>query len=353
MASVSKQTKLGKAFEYACVVALHEKYHTSQWVEVEETAQLRTAQEFYRTSEEKQSDLLDAARAAVRVIDRLEPRLAEADGDSPLVLSVQPDSAGIAGDVRDVLCIRRGNMWEIGFSCKHNHHAVKHSRLSDTIDFGADWLGHPCSKQYFTEVVPLFTELRTIRDNSKAAGAPAKWSDIPDKFEAYYVPILQSFMNELKRLAGQHDDIPEKLIRYLIGRFDFYKVITDDGNRTTKVEAINLSGTLNHAAGKKRAIASVPLLRMPTKFYDIDFKTTRGGKTSQTTIQVVCDNGWSVSMRIHSASSRVEPSLKFDVQLESLPVQLYAQIEPWGDSQPLIDLPDISDNGVVVPLVEP
>lgn len=34
-------------------------------------------------------------------------------------------------------------------------------------------------------------------------------------------------------------------------------------------------------------------------------------------------------MRIHNASSRVEPSLKFDVQLVSFPSSLFTQTEPW------------------------
>ena len=46
-------------------------------------------------------------------------------------------------------------------------------------------------------------------------------------------------------------------------------------------------------------------------------------------IEVVCDEGWQISMRIHNASSRVEPSLKFDVQLISFPSSVYAQVEPW------------------------
>lgn len=63
---------------------------------------------------------------------------------------------------------------------------------------------------------------------------------------------------------------------------------------------------------------------MPTQFYHIDFK-----QDSDNTIEVVCDEGWQISMRIHSASSKVEPSLKFDVQLISFPSTVYAQTEPW------------------------
>ena len=38
-------------------------------------------------------------------------------------------------------------------------------------------------------------------------------------------------------------------------------------------------------------------------------------------------------MRIHNASSRVEPSLKFDVQLISFPSSVYAQVEPWESEE--------------------
>lgn len=134
-------------------------------------------------------------------------------------------------------------------------------------------------------------------------------------------------MDELKRISVSCDEnVPEKLIRYLLGRYDFYKVITDDKNRTTRVEAINISGTLNQKSGALKSITIIPLLKMPSQFYHIDFKTG-----SDNTIEVVCNEGWQISMRIHSASSRVEPSLKFDVNLISLPSTVHTQIEPWDN----------------------
>jgi hypothetical protein len=63
---------------------------------------------------------------------------------------------------------------------------------------------------------------------------------------------------------------------------------------------------------------------MPMLFYDINFKPGSGN-----TILVACDNGWTISMRIHNASSLVEPSLKFDVGLTGVPSTLYSQFEPW------------------------
>ena len=274
-------------------------------------------------------DCLDrAADAAVRVVKRLEPQLWSPNGNEPLYLSIQADSAGMKGDVRDVVCLRKQNGWEIGFSCKHNHHAVKHSRLSDTIDFGKEWVGVSCSKEYFDVVVPLFAELRKFRDNSKEAGSPMLWEEIADKADRYYKPLLDAFMKELKRIADENQGIPEALIRYLLGRNDFYKVITEDSSRTTRVEAINIAGTLNCVSGKEKPITKVPLLKMPSQFYHIGFKPN-----SDNTVEVVCDEGWQISMRIHNASSRVEPSLKFDVQLISFPSSVYSQVEPWESEE--------------------
>lgn len=322
-----KQTRLGKAFEYACVYALYSRYKDSQKVIVEDTPQLRTAKRHFEESKEEQTKFSAAASAAVRVINCLEPRLQFPNGDGPLYLGVQPDSAGEKGDVRDVLCIRKGT-WEIGFSCKHNHRAVKHSRLSDTIDFGKDWFGYPCSDIYFSEVEPKFTELRQIRDESRVVGTLAMWNSMSNKAEDYYEPILRSFKDELTRLSKQHDDVPEKLIRYLIGENDFYKVIADDTHRITWVEAFNVNGTLNALSGRHRPIATIPRLKVPTRFLDIEFKRDQG-KLSKNTIVVTCDNGWQISMRIHNASSKIEPSLKFDVELISRPNSLFSQDEPW------------------------
>ena len=322
---MAKQLDNGKAFEYACLGALYNALKDYVELSVEPSAPLNTAKsKFDELSDDTKCNLVDAANAAARVITRLEPQLIYEDNSAPLVLAIQSDAHGIAGDVRDVVCIRRKNKWEIGLSCKHNHHAVKHSRLSKTIDFGNEWIGTPCSSQYFSEINPLFDELQSIKDEAAREGRKALWSDIEDKNERFYKPLLQSFIDELNRLSEVDKDTPSKLIQYLIGKYDFYKVITDDRHRTTRVEAVNLAGTLNKSVGNHKSIVDVPKLHFPTRFYHIGFK-----QNSNTTIEVVCDEGWTISMRIHNASSKVEASLKFDVNLISLPSSIYAQVEPW------------------------
>ncbi|MBC8587098.1 HaeIII family restriction endonuclease [Paratissierella segnis] len=314
------QTELGKAFEYACLQSLNNALNETQQVVIEQNSALQVAQEKYNNAANDMQNKMDlGADAAVRVIMRLEPQLTTPLANIPLYLAIQEDSAGIAGDVRDVICIRRQNEWEIGLSCKHNHTAVKHSRLSQTIDFGDSWFGIPCSQQYFDEITPLFNELQELREQGEL------WRNIEDKEERFYTPLLEAFMRELERLNESNQGVvPERLLNYLLGRNDFYKIITLDRRRVTQVQAFNIYGTLNRNAGRVRSIVNVPQLPMPTRFYNIGFKPGSGN-----TVLVALDNGWTISMRIHNASSRVEPSLKFDVQLIGVPPGLHTHFEAW------------------------
>ncbi len=320
-------TEQGKAYEYACLLSLerHIRNNHAASVVISDSEALRTARTAFEKAENMglSENLVLAADAASRVVMRLEPQLEY--GNGTLTLVIQTDAQGIAGDVRDVVCIRSMNGWEIGLSCKHNHHAVKHSRLSATIDFGKEWFGIPCSDTYFETVVPIFNELKEWRQNAITRGeAIPLWNDIPDKAERYYIPVLKAFLEEMKRLSEKDTSVPKKLIEYMLGRYDFYKVITDDLRRTTRVEAINIAGSLNKPANGHRSIVDVSRLKLPTCFYHMDMVPGSNNK-----VTIVCDEGWTLTMRIHNASSRIEPSLKFDVQLVSVPNSIHVQVEPW------------------------
>lgn len=78
-------------------------------------------------------------------------------------------------------------------------------------------------------------------------------------------------------------------------------------------------------AGEVR-VANVPRTPLPRVIYNMDFNPN-----SNNTVTIVCDNGWTVSLRIHNASSKVEPSLKFDVNLKGVPQDLFSHDEPWGN----------------------
>ena len=237
----------------------------------------------------------------------------------PLLLSIQPDKQGQKGDVRDVLCIRNEKGWNIGLSCKHDHEAVKHSRLSRTIDFGKEWLGFPVSQNYHNSIKPIFAEL----DDLKAKNA--RWAGVDKKDERFYKTLLGAFLAEMNSLYEKHSaEVPENLLLYLLGRNDFYKVIAHTKDKTTEVKPFNMYGTLGLSTKVQKSQYKIATLKMPTQILSMAFK-----KDSMNTILIHCDNGWALSLRIHNASEWVEPSLKFDIQLVGVPVNMGTRIEAW------------------------
>lgn len=311
-------TNTGKAFEYACISTLNDLLADHD-VGVEHNNALVIAQKFFeREEQESKSEMISAANAGLKVILRHEPQILYGENNAPLLLSIQEDAQGIAGDVRDLLCIRQQNNWEIGISCKHNHNAVKHSRLSASIDFGEKWFSIPCSNQYFDDIIPIFNDLKELKDQK------ALWRELPDKEFGVYRPVLVAFMDEMQRLYEQHGEvIPKRLLSYLIGRYDFYKLIDQQSRRSTHIQAFNMNGTLNRNSEQARA-TNMPKTPLPYAIFNMGFK-----RNSNNTIEIVCDNGWTVSLRIHNASSKVEPSLKFDVNLKGVPHDLFRHDEPW------------------------
>jgi hypothetical protein len=221
---------------------------------------------------------------------------------------------GKKGDVRDVLAIRLLQKWEIGVSAKNNHHAVKHSRLSSSIDFGEKWFGIKVSKNYFDKVTPIFNNLEIIRRESNAT---KKWSELGDYHSDVYVPILKAFIEELKTLQKENPNkVASNLVAYLVGNRDFYKVVK--GKNKVEIHAYNINGTLNLPFKDVQPKYKTPKVPLPTEIIDIDFKTD-----SDTTAIVTMDNDWTLSFRIHNASSRVESSLKFDINLLKSPKKLF------------------------------
>lgn len=314
------QSKNGKGFEFACLKAFKEflENENNAIVILEEEPVTIAQRDYNNLTEELKVKMDKAANAAVRVVTRLEPLLANSKGDK-LCLTLQPDKAGMSGDVRDVLAIRKEQAWEIGISCKHNHSAVKHSRLSGSLDFGEKWLNIPCSSSYFEEIKPIFDRLTELKNDR------VEWKAVPNKSDNVYIPILNAFMREIKKLEAENPEIvPQRFLGYLLGVNDFYKVISKDNKKVTQVSVFNLYGTLNRNAGKIKPQTVLPKLVLPTRFYDIKYKPG-----SKNTIIAACDNNWTVSMRIHSAATLVESSLKFDVNLTGIPEALYTHHEPW------------------------
>lgn len=312
----SKQMTTGKSFEYALLVQFEEKLKDKTNLEVIENSAFKIAKGcFENVNSNEKSEYLLTASFAVNFLMDIEPRLSNDIGkDDILQLEILSDNHGESGDVRDVLAIRLLQKWVIGVSAKNNHHAVKHSRLSANIDFGEKWLGVKTSKEYFDTVTPIFNNLEKIR---KESGAKKKWSELGDYHSTIYVPILKAFIKELKNLYKKDSaKVASNLVAYLVGNKDFYKVIK--GKNCVEIQAYNINGTLNLPFKEILPKCKTPKVPLPTEIVDIDFKTD-----SETTAIVTMDNDWTLSFRIHNASSKVESSLKFDINLLKSPKKLF------------------------------
>lgn len=312
---MATQTINGKAFEYALLLEVFERLRTITNVSITENEPYKTAKGFFNSFCEKEQETFRiTASASINFLIDIEPRLSNGISKNDiLVLELVNDKAGQTGDVRDVLMIRSSQKWEIGISAKNNHRAVKHSRLSQKIDFGKKWLDISCSSVYFDEIKPIFDMLTELKTNDKAT----KWTSIEDMHEVVYVPILDAFRKELLRLDKENPSIvAENLVQYLIGNEDFYKVIK--GDKTVEIQAYNLHGSLNLPFEKIKPKARIPKLKLPTRLIEIVYQ-----ENSKTTLLVSLNEGWQISFRIHNASSRVEPSLKFDINLISAPHTLF------------------------------
>jgi hypothetical protein len=325
-----KQTEHGKAFEFACLKGLENIISTAGQdlkcqVKINETYKI--ANRFFDAlPSQKHRDILLAAslRMATKLAD-LEPRLIyPVKGFSDIIdLEIQPDEKGIHGDVRDVIALRillksKKIGWEIGISCKHNHQAVKHQRISPKIDIGTQWLKSSSDTDYFNEITPVFTRINSLRRSGTKA-----WNEVMNKDTTIYKPLLNAIKNQIERLdKSKGQVICSNFLAYLIGRNDFYKVVLER-KKAVSIQGFNFNGSLNQQADKHAPKHKVPVSKLPTRIYKIEFKDN-----SNNTLHIIMDEGWSVSMRIHNASTKIENSLKLDVQLIGVPQNQYRETLP-------------------------
>ncbi|NHB26219.1 HaeIII family restriction endonuclease [Helicobacter pylori] len=304
-----KSNNQGRAYEYAWCLALEQKLSVFKKVIVDKQNGFNACYRAYESLEKSLQDrYLESAKQGVLLLLDCEPLLSEVieSSQNEITLSLQKDKLGEIGDIRDILIYF--DRFCIGLSIKHNHDALKHSRLSKDLDFGKKWLGVGVSQNYKDTIKTLFERL----ENAKKEGM--LWRDFPNKEQEIYAPLLQAFKKEVLRIdENKKNKVPQKMVEYLLGKYDFYKAILLEREQKTKLETYHFNNTLNRSV-KNKPKRIIPLSKLPTRMIYFDFKPK-----SFNTLELVLDEGWSFSLRIHNASSRVEPSLKFDIKLLSKP----------------------------------
>lgn len=250
----SSSNDRGRAYEYVCLQVLNREVNNIRKSKIVENGSLDADKcAWDNMTKEFRTILTLSAEAAVKKILELEPNLTE-QTDDVVQMFLQKDEKGEEGDVRDIVVTRKDIRWEIGLSIKHNHHAVKHNRLSPKLDFGEKWYGVSCSQTYWNKVTPVFDFLQEQK------GKNVLFEDIERKDEVVYEPLLEAFMEEIRTQAKTHKELPKKIVEFLLGEFDFYKVISVDKKQQTNIETYNLHGELNKPSRIKKSTISVPLV---------------------------------------------------------------------------------------------
>ena len=292
----------GRAYEFICLLTLSQEINKTRKAEIEVNSAYHAAEHAWNTiSDELKSILAQSAIAAVSTIFDMEPMIIE-NSDDILSLKIQTDNEGKEGDVRDIVIARKDVKWEIGLSLKHNHFAVKHSRLAKGLDFE-----------------PIFDYLTEKKADNK------KWNELPSKDTTVYVPLLQAFMDELNHSNALDSSVPQKMVEYLLGEFDFYKVISIDSKRITRIQSYNMHGQLNRASKTIKPQIHIPVACLPTRIVNLKFKPN-----STNTVELYMDGGWQFSFRIHNAATKVETSLKFDIQIVGMPTTIITINCSWN-----------------------
>lgn len=261
-----------------------------------------------RTGEAKYNALttdeqLAMQRASLRIINFLteyEPWLLQGN--------IVVDHVKATGGATDVSDVRYTSLHRsVGLSLKSNHDAVRHPRVSPTIDIARQWLGVGTDEQYMNEISGIFGNFNEICEINQITRFNQLSND--GKRDYLYRPITESFTALLNRVFSGHNGnvAVEHFLRYLIGDRDFYKAKADFNRNEILIEAYDFSGTL----GPRQR------LRMPTRCLEVAVEPGRTGMYNY--VNITFDRGWEVKMRLHTARTEVENSLKWDVQFVGTP----------------------------------
>ena len=314
----NKSNNQGRAYEYIFLNSLFEVISKIREVSIEKNSSLMASKQAWETLSSQDKEIYKiSALTGVSIILDLEPLIIEKSNDI-LNLKIQSDDEGKKGDVRDIVIMRGSIDWEIGLSLKHNHFAVKHSRLSKKLDFGKKWYDIPCSEEYWKKVKPIFDFLEGEKEKKTL------WKEIVNKNEDVYFPLLEAFKTEILDQNRKNIKLLENMLKYLLGKFDFYKVISIDNKKVTRVQSYNLYGTLNQDGVHEKRKIEIPIIILPTRIVSLDFKPN-----SLTTLELYLNNGWQFTFRIHNAEKEVKPSLKFDIQIVGMPTSIISIDSKW------------------------
>ena len=267
-------------------------------------------------------DYCNSAKKAVQEIVKGEPILYNVS-DLFIRIKVQASASGKTGDVRDVVIVICDNkkrdkvIQEIGISCKNNHEAVKHPRITKDFDFVSQYTNdlYKCGNEFIERLKSVAAVVDGL------AGKHRVWNNVPTELKnTVYCDIVEAYIEEIYSQAVSITDDEKKekfassFFEYMFGQYDFYKVIKMDKKKTVKLQPYNIHGNLRKAYHGEKSNQSSSKANVPKEIVLV-----RKKPNSKTTLEIHFEN-WIISMRIHNADGPIKmTSLKWDVQIIAQP----------------------------------
>ena len=181
---------------------MHKFGWKNEQIEISEDKNYRNIEKAYQiieAGEEEESDddlfVIDvdhgmnsydrAARVAAAYLRMTEPIMKMPEG-LHAVLAAMPDNAGVKGDVRDIRITiyasesKKEVLRELGISCKNNHEAVKHPRITEVPDFAKEWTKgeFSCSEEFLDKMKSKGIKLAALSSYYHSSEKKKKYENI-------------------------------------------------------------------------------------------------------------------------------------------------------------------------------
>ena len=275
------QNLRGRALEYAIVAEIIQRLPQNQINLTQRTLenQQRDLPKYLNLSVNMQQNY---QQCSARIFQWLESNFAIST--QPVSIDRLPDKNSQQGDVTDIRIVMGSQ--EINLSVKHNHAALKHQRPASTAQHCGYTKGSPEDIQFRTDYSTI-TKAFTTRVQGYT-----HFNDLNDGvvLTELYNPIctiVTGFINTFCRspISASH------LFTFLVGRIDFYKIIFYESQHLLLVQDFRKPPVVNSVTAQ----------------------------SNQSYVRLQFSNAWIISMRLHTAASRItsNPSLKFDTNLDS------------------------------------
>jgi hypothetical protein len=197
------------------------------------------------------------------------------------------DDAAKKGDVTDIRLIVAGNV--INLSIKHNHTALKHQRPTATANQCGYFKKSLEDENYRLAYKKITEDFLQNANNLKPNAQNFNELDaIQGKFieNNLYAPICKLVCDFLNLHVAKQSYNAQHFFSFIVGMTDYHKIVV----YADRIEIFEFAFM--------PLVNSLSAIQRSASYIDVSFS-----------------NGWKISMRLHTASSRIKGvSIKFDTQ---------------------------------------